>query len=808
MFKKNKMISFKANNSNKSSKYRNCFFHFLAIALLGFNLVYAQTQNNSFLYVKDGSYVYVTAGTFKFGSGSATNTTRSEVNYGKLIFDPASSFNGASSGSTQYTNGFASTKSNTYFILPIGQNLTYAPVGILNTNVINGVDAAYYAGQLTNSSNISNSISALPSTGYWDIKGDNSIITMIWNNDLSAFTNSITNLTVAGYNISTNKWEAIPSGTPSGSLINGTLTTSSIVTLNNYKYFTLAKRGITCADLVVSSGSTSTWNGSQWNIVPTLADAAIVSGNYPNTAGSFVCNSLVVNANITIKDGQTIEVVNGITGNGSITMSSESSILQRNDSSVIEPVIYLTKSTRTGMRANDYVYWGSPLKINSFNQLAGATAFNNANTIATGVLGAFDLKYKYISGNSSSSGGWQVLTATTPGAGFIMRMKLQTPFSSILNQNTTDHINLTFTGLTSNGTVTIPIANIISNPSSTRNYNLLANPYPSAIDADKFLEFNTNLDGVVYIWKAQTANSGTTSYSTSDYIAYTRAGSTADSGIGTTVFNGKISSGQGFKIKAITTNGTGIATFNNCMRISGNNNQFMKSSSEATIDRYKLSLTGTNGVGNQILIAYLPETTMAYDRMYDAELNTVSSAQIYSILDGSTTQLAINSRSPFLNTDIVNLGISKSNTVSENFTIKIADKEGVFTSNTVNIYLFDSLLGIYHNLANGDYSFNTDTTELMNRFQVVYQNNSLNSNEVESNTVIATINNEALKIVSKLPIKNIYVYDISGRLIKSYDVSNEININKPFYFSEGVYLAKIKLNTGLIISKKIIHLKK
>ena len=794
--------------SNLKQLKKNSFGLLFLVAFLNATSLQAQIQNNGSIYISDGSSVFLESGAFVFGSGSTTKTTRTASTYGELILGATATVSGVASGAGLFTDGFTSTRSSSYFVLPTGETTTYAPIGVTNTAVTNGVDAAYYiAAPSTVGATLASTVSALPATGYWVVKGDNAILTMIWSSDISALSNSIANLTVAGYNTSSNKWEAIASATPTGSLTSGTIATATTVTLANYTAFTLVKRGISCAPVFAASGTTKTWNGSWSPSDPTEIDNAVISS--AGSPGSFVCNTLVVNANIVVTDLNAIEVVNDITGTGTITMSSQASILQRNDASTITPTIALTKSTRTGMFANDYIYWGSPLTTDSFSQLAGARAYNNANTATSGVAGAFDSKYKYVSGIAGASGGWQTLTATTPGAGFIMRMKSQAPFSTTIN--TTDHINLTFSGVANNGTKTVNIANITTDATSARNHNLLANPYPSAIEADKFLEYNTNLDGVVYIWKAQTANSGLAgvAYSMSDYIAYTRAGSTAESGIGTaTVFNGKIATGQGFKVKAITATGTGTATFNNCMRISGSNDQFMRTSSDGVIDRYKLNLAGANGVGNRILVAYMPETTLDYDRMYDAELSSVSAAQLYSTTElNPTKKLAINARPSFDNTDVVNLGLSKSNSNSEDFTISITNKEGVFASSAVNVFLHDTVADVYHNLANGPYQFTSTTAQLNNRLQIVYQNATLNTIDFESNNIVATINNQTLKIVAGLPMTTISIFDISGRLVTEIDADNQTSLSNAFHFAEGIYLAKIKMNNGAIATRKLVNRK-
>jgi hypothetical protein len=789
-------------SSNKNSSN---FYIAFVLTLSSICFLEAQVQNNGTLYIGDNATMYIGSSTFTFGSGSTTQTSRTAGTYGKLQLSATATFSGASS--SLFTNGFVSTLKAGYFELPTGQGSNFAPIGVTNASVTNGVAAAYYQGSLA--STVKDvTISTLPTAGYWDVKGDNATIQLIWSSDISSLTNSIANLTVAGFNSVNSKWEAIASATPTGTLTSGTISTSTAVTLANYSAFTLAERGISCAPLITASGTTRTWNGTEWDVTPTLADAAVLSGNYPSTTGSFECNSLAIGTHtITLVDGQTIEVVNGISGTGTITMSSTASILQRNDASAIAPTIILTKSSRVNMRANDYIYWGSPLTTDSFGQLNGARAYNSENVLV-GTAAAFDAKYKYVSGDATSTGGWQNLTQTEPGKGFIMRIKDQTPYTGTTPY--AGHINLTYSGSANNGTITVATANILDSPTSARNNNLLANPYPSAIDADKFLEYNTNLDGVVYLWKAQTVNNGAAgvAYTIADYIAYTRAGSTGYTGIGSDPFNGKIATGQGFKVKAMNASGTGNVTFNNCMRVSGNNNQFMRMNSETevvTIDRFKLNMTDSNGLGNQILVAYLPETTLGYDRMYDAKLNSVSAAQVYTLLEEDNTKLAINARPAFQSTDVVALGLSKSTTALETFSIAIADKEGIFAGNTVNVFLNDKQSNTYHNLANGPYTFTSNVIQLNDRFQVVYQNGLLSNSDFDLNAVVASINEQTLSITSKLPITQVLVYDLSGRLVVTIPVDQQITITENFPFAAGIYVAKVKLNNGAVVTQKLIN---
>lgn len=767
--------------------------------------VYSQVQNNGILFINDNTTLYIGSSNFIFGVASSTKTSRSSNNNnnGKLQLGANASFTGFSS--SLFVDGFLSTKSSNYTLLPTGHGTTFAPIGITNNSVVNGVEVAYFNNTILGT--LDTTLSTLPSTGYWQIKGDNPVITLIWNSDISSLTNSIANLTIAGFNTTTLKWEAISSTTPTGSLIAGTISSTTNVPINSYNAFTFAKRAISCAPLVNSSGNTCTWNGTSWDVIPTLADNAVIVAS--GAPGSFVCNTLNIGSNsISLTNGQTIEVVNDIQGNGIISMSSTASILQRNDSSVITPQIVLTKSTRSNMRANDYVYWGSPLNSDCFSQLDGARAYDSSNILQSN-SSAFDFKYQYVSGNTTTSGGWQPLTVVEKGKGFIMRIKDQIPYSGATQYS--GHINLTFTGVANNGNVTVTTANLnATNPASARNNNLLANPYPSAIDADKFLEFNTNLDGVIYLWKATTPNSGLAGATyANDYIAYTRAGSTAVAGVpGDVDFTGKIASGQGFKVRALDNPSIGGQVFfNNCMRIANNNNQFMRTSQETpqSSNRFKVKITDSNGNGNQLLIAYLPEASLAYDRMYDASLNSVSSVQVYTLLDNTSRKLAINARPVFDTNDEVFLGYAKSSTVSSPLSINITQKEGVFENSNTHVYLFDSVLNVYHDFNNGAYNFIPQVQEDNYRFKIVYQT-PLNSDFFTSSNALALINDGVLKVNSNFQITQVDVYDVTGRKVLTYNPHNPgISLQLPFHYAKGIYIIKMTLSNGYFINQKIFN---
>ena len=772
----------------------------MALAGMFFFLVSAnaQIQNNGTLYVgSSDSNLFLNSGTFNFGSSAATSTLKTGTTPGKISLASGATFSNGSA--TQFVEGWVSTLGTIAFTFPIGQIVSatnyYAPIKATPVSGSTGVSAAYFRDNTTtigSTTILDASLSKISAVEYWKISGSNAALTLTWNaaSAISTMTTSqLADVTIAGYRISTGKWETVSSLIDVTSVLGGasTITTGSVtatgnVTLSDYTAFSIGLKGTVCPELSFSGGTSVTWNGT-FSVTPTLADAVTIAT--AGSTGSFVCNSLVLNANITLTDLQTIEVVNGITGTGKIIMSSLASVVQR-ATGVSKPTIQLTKATRP-LKKWDYSYIGSPIEEDALPQL------NLAQASTATLAGAFDRITKYLPASSQ----FQYINTTEKGHGIAVRVRDQAP---LVNTMTTDVINYTFSGTANNGDITVPVT---LGTGAGSKYNIIANPYPSPIDADTFLAANNAIDGVLYIWK-QSAAFITGAYSQGDYMAYTRVGSTVASGISGTAFTGKIPSGQGFVVAA---NNTSTVTFTNCMRSTLNSAVLNRTvNSTTTIDRYKLNITGSNNAFSQILISYLPEGTLAYDRMYDGETISGNGTQLYSILDNSTRKLTINARPSFETTDAVNLGVSKSGTTLENFTLSIHEKEGVFASATP-VFVHDLALNTYTDLTLTDYNFSSDAAVTNNRFEIVYQNAALNNPSFEEANAIAYIKNGTLSIVASLGIQSIEIYDITGRKITSINGEGSTSSTSLFNFSEGIYIAKIKLQNGTIATQKLSNKK-
>lgn len=797
--KQNKLMDILTKNKSLASA--------LFVLVCSLNSLQAQVQNNGILHIATNGYLYINSGAVTFGSSSATTTnitTPYSGTDGKIILGSASSFS-TDGTAPKFVKGYAETRNTAETLLAIGAGTTYAPVKV-TSSTSTGVHATYInAAPLTAyAGGLDLSVNAVANTEYWMVKGADALVSLSWRAASNLSSYPFADVTIVGYK--NGKWEAIPSVIDENSEFGGTsalngtgsITSSSAVALSTYDALAIGRKGVSCAELIASSGTTKTWNGSWSPSAPTLSDPVVISAPY--AAGSFSCNSITLNANVTLSGTESLEIVYGATGTGKVIMGSEASLVQR-EKNAAAPAIELTKTTRP-MKRFDYVYWGAPITADAFTQL------NNAQAAGATLANAFDAKYKYVAGDITTSGGWQTLSATTPGNGFITRIKEQAPLTTAVATAT---IDLKFDGTANNGDVTVPVSFVNGTPTSARNNNLLANPYPSAIDADKFLTENSSLlDGVIYLWKSQTTNDGAAQlYTNADYIAYTKAGTTADLGTGTdNTFSGKIASGQGFKVKAL---GAGNALFTNCMRVVGSNSQFYRfndfaTNTTETVNRFKVNLQTANGIVNQVLVAYLPQTTLGYDYMYDAELFSVSPTKMYSILDNDTKKLAINARPSFENTDEVTVGFTKETANTTQMSFNVVDKEGLFASNQTPIYLYDNQLSVYHNFANGPYVFNTTSQENNTRFKIVYQNALLANDSFDSNLTITTLNDKILKVNSKSTIEEVKVFDMTGRLVLNVTPENQnIYFQSDFNQAIGVYIVKVKLTNGQIVTSKLIN---
>lgn len=601
---------------------------------------------------------------------------------------------------------------------------------------------------------------------------------------------------------------------------------------------------------VITVTGNKIWDGStdnNWNVadnwtpsgIPTSANCVIVpvTANNPiisNTPDAVGYNLAVYSgAQLTMNPDRNLTITDRIAVNGTFTINNNSNLVQINDTAVnTGNIIY--KRIAPNIRGYDYVYWSSPV----LNQNMG-TIYDS---------GTQGLRYQWNTtlnnnngaGGNISQGIWEAASGImTQARGYIIRGSsnynlpagnIPTSFTGVPGNGIIPYTvqRGVYTGSGYNGANGVPITNL------NDNYNLLGNPYPSSINALKFLELNTynastnptgQLLGNVKLWSHGTDPNLTAgnpfygsylyNYTANDYIPINYMGSTTP-GVGDI-----IRSGQAFFVQMRDgAAGSGTVNFNNSMRynfdvptstyIPYTNNNFFKNgtttNSEITLERHRiwLDLVSTNIQPSRILLGYAANATNNYDPLFDAITAVPSTMKLFSKIENDNEVYEIQGRVlPFDVNDEIAIGMKAP--TQGNYTFAIAAVDGLFE--TQNIYLKDNLLNITHDLKVNPYHFTTPSGVINDRFKIVYINNALGIPTHTLDNSIKVITNEEVTVnSSNLSMESIDVYNLLGQKLNSYK-----NINSNHVVLSGLHknnttlMLKIKLQTGETVTKKIIY---
>ena len=605
---------------------------------------------------------------------------------------------------------------------------------------------------------------------------------------------------------------------------------------------TLSNNSQVCQVITVEN-KTKVWKGTidtDWNNpnnwkpfgVPSAINSVIINAN-TIISGS---NTTAFAKNITVKSSGSIELQSGnhltvtdwinVNPGGIFEIKNNANLIQINDADNTG-IVTIEKITAP-MNYYDYTYWNSPVTFAS-----GFTLSNLSPQTA------IDL-WSYTPTINGGSGSWEKLSPSTimdPTKGYIV--KAPDTYSKIYSTKVPYTAN--FIGTPNNGTILVPISKGVNAnmdgkiTDDTDEWNLIGNPYPSEIDAQKFLEATENasaIDGTIYIW-TQILQPCTAvpdpfygdyvlNYTTNDYASLNKTGATgtASSATNSTATpNGIIATGQSFFVKAAgdTPNGTTVnAVFNNSMRIIGNNSKTLKTSTthktDNTMEKHRiwLNLTNNSGAFSQTLIGYVTGATQGLDRGFDGESFGGNNVTFYSILPEA--KLTIQGRAlPFAEEDAIALGYNA--TKKGNYSIRIDHLDGLFENQ--DIYIEDKDLNIIHNLKQSPYLFNTKVGDFNNRFTLRYNQKTLSVNKTETkdnDIKISYLKNGDNLIInnnsSVSTVEKITVFTILGQSITSLKTENQDqqNIQIPIKnISSGLYIAKLKTSNGEISKKFVVN---
>ena len=567
--------------------------------------------------------------------------------------------------------------------------------------------------------------------------------------------------------------------------------------------------------LPACSGTPVTYNGG-WIGTPDLTTPVIIETSYDTSLGSFQACRLTINPGVTlnVNDNSFVEVQNDVSVDGTLTIQTNGNFVQYGNSFTVNPVTgtaFVNKSSAVKQDWFYYTYWSSPVVNETIEDAFPFTPverrfwFNAANYNDRG------------DGIDLEGDDWTISAGTDimePGRGYAA-----TSFPSVFPPYPFAQ-TATFTGEFNTGDIPI---NIFYNASNPFSYNLIGNPYPSAIDFNVFYAANSSVvAGAAYFWSQASppdiANPGNEvlNFNLNDYAIYT-VGSGGVAGGGPDEPTQYIPSGQGFFIAGLA---NGTATFTNAMRMAdaSSNTLFFKNSNSkntttSVANKLWINLTSDNGVFNQILVAYVNGATNENDGLsYDAP--KLSSADypvaLYSKIENSNQKFAIQGKAPnSLTTDeVINLGFKTSIDVATLYTLSIAKLQGDFlTGNPV--YIKDNLTNTIHDLSTSDYTFTSEVGEFNDRFQIVFKSATLATNtfNVDANTVKITQVDEthiSFKASNNLNIKTVTIFDLLGRSLYQLKGNQSEEVYNLSNLRNTVFIAKITLSNGVIVTKKAV----
>jgi hypothetical protein len=545
-------------------------------------------------------------------------------------------------------------------------------------------------------------------------------------------------------------------------------------------------------------------------VIPNVTPRPIIAGN------AFAYNLTILNGGILrLNSNHSLTVTDAIAvqPTGQFNIMDSGSLVQINNTANTGN-INMERITQPMYRF-DFTYWGSPLTLASNFKLGGVGGLS-PNTLG-------DKYFSWSPTNGNGFGGWVYETAATvmdPTKGYIVRA----PQTFSTSPGTKTPYIANFIGTPNNGDILCPILHGTLGPGNNNDkYNLLGNPYPSAVDAEAFLSDPANvpvIDGTIYFWTHNSPPSTVypdpfygdfvINYTATDYASWNKLGGTGTTqaaASGGATPTGYIAAGQGFFAKSTGTAASpSNVVFKNSMRTSVNNNQFFRTMEPMEKHRIWLNLvSNSTGNLNQILVGYAEGATLGWDRDMDGARISETGMTLYSIIPEQN--LVIQGRPlPFDVNDQVALGYKSA--ADGNYSLRIDHIDGLFEGQ--DIYIEDKLLNIIHDVKQSPYVFTSAAGTFNDRFVLRYTNNMLGVDHPQATAAsfVAVASDDKLKIESSQNIKHVFVYDIAGKLIRTYNPKTiRAYFEEDFYYAEGIYMVKVRMENGNVVTQKLINSK-
>lgn len=392
-------------------------------------------------------------------------------------------------------------------------------------------------------------------------------------------------------------------------------------------------------------------------------------------------------------------------------------------------------------------------------------------------------------------------TAFESGMGYGIRAR-----NTLLSSDPMEEWQGTFAGVPNNGNYSVSITK--NHP--TANYNMIGNPYPSALSLlDLYQENSSIISNNFYLYEhtlpsnIPSGNPAYTNYGVltvgnpSIYAPATQSDESNPSDINP--YDPIVQAGQGFFVRATQ---AGTLNFENNMRRAENSRfyRMQEVQNENSLDMFRIKLTLPNQFSNQAVIGFFESTSNGVDEI---DTKGLGGSPLYSIL--GTDKFIIQARqAPLDMTTVIPMGFRASE--QGNYKFSLAESLGIFESN-VAVFLHDTQLQQYHNLSLSAYEFTSSQGTHDQRFTVLFAP-LLSSDQPEiqqvSWQVIPQNQGLSIQVFGNETIQAVTVFDITGRLVYQMEGLNQVSHYFPWSAAQQTWIVKITTNSGITLTKKVL----
>ncbi len=505
------------------------------------------------------------------------------------------------------------------------------------------------------------------------------------------------------------------------------------------------------------------WTNSGWtgNALPDRTRITFIEDVYEGNIRSIEACDLTINAKLNFDHDN----INSVVVYGDLTINqpfiigdTESLVMYDDDAQITGNIEKMEKSTDRN-NTYDFTYWSSPIKDAKLSEVFQGVNLNRL--------------YYYDQSRTTTSDKnhpefWSTWVLASD------KMENGKGYAAEGKSGETGIHDLKFTGVPNNGIIYQDVVfhddNAV-NSDPDNDFNMLGNPYPSAIDIEIFFNVNAAvIEPTVYLWTHATAIDGESGdYSFDDYASYNYMGGTgiSDPGNGGIHPTKNIGSSQGFFVRAKS---GGRVLFNNSMRMENANDQFFKGRIEKNKqnivekDRIWLNLATDQGGFNQILIGFDEQASDSYDSGYDAlKFNGSNKIGFYSLLNQK--KMTIQGLGSFNSSKELTLGFDTKLGERE-YNISISKIEGKLKESELTLY--DNYLQISHDLKKSAYIFSHDENgEYSDRFTLIFIHNAIEIDGIEAvvEELFVTNDEDVFSVVAESEVLTASVFDLRGRQI-------------------------------------------